>query len=765
MTNEYTAPQINNNLVQSRVLTNTNSAPVSLSLTSETLNLLPLKGNESVLYNNIVQTDPLLSTYNVNIINNYIANDLLIDSTIIPTPPNVSYSGLSGASHTLNSSLIKTKASVDRDLYEICDYVLDVTQTKIKCIAYRCNTGVAYSLNAGNTIIPLPQDGLLYPSEITSVAIQAYPSLNNLYGNPIIYIGTLREGIKSFNIGTDLTWQSFTDSESIVTLISAANPNANPPTLAYYDRQFLFRQSITPGNTYPAPIPTVPEADGNLYDYIPGNYEPVYILNISNYPLGNGIQMLVYTRNTNIDLNTGLPVASYRYLLKYLSSTGYNYTNNNNTGYIQYIETIPQPTLSSTTVNGWFVVDNYAHTAASISDVSYVFPLTHLPVIVDVKKSISFETGKTFSDYFSKLVAVAVDSNTGNYPIQLFKFDSLPHLISSQSQTRSLRITQYADIGSTINIESRNFNGISCIETPQLGIFITTSNQIYRYWNSSWTTWISSQNSLTSLNFVLNGSKSLASSSDLAYSYVEGLLTFSLINTGVLNSYTGIVGTDLGYIKISFVYNNGDFIPIGQTPRSFLPNVFGSRQEDISFVHEINTVLSCGNLITIPISYVLPSTSSSMGQSSLKYKDINPIVSSNMGNASLNIITDIFYKNYTLVNSNTIFHNMYNLTGLSTPNVEQYYDQYLENKDIKVLLTFSQAPTYNNGYTFNFVIPGTNLSASGTQEGQYLYTYLISCNKYNRLKILLQATETLSTLFNNATLISEIEIPYTPYIS
>lgn len=771
---EYTAPVIQNNLTPARLLTNPADNSIVLKLYKNFTDGITTKdiiynisNKQSLLYSDIVDSNKSSAFYNEDIISEYISLGVLSDTLIQPSAPMASYANTTGANHSisLNSlgQLLKTQASAASDNLETT-YCPDIND-KIRLIAYRGLTGISYSADGGATILATPS--LSYPSEVTSVAIQAYDQYNVQLGKPKIFIGTLREGLKSYTIG-DSEWKLEGDLEFVT-------PNGVSSTVQK-ERYFLFRQSKFKSVDTVSQI----EPDGYKYKQEAGNFEPCYVVNIANYPLEAGNPILVYSRTT-IEYNTGtnditdrqITTKNYfRYLVKYLHpaskklvlDTTYNIyravdKDISNLCVWKEVDSSETGTTQATQIIG----NTQAKYTFAINTTVPTFSFTKLPQVIDINKSVPYEKAALSTDAVSNLTALTTVKNN-RYLIELYKIEAFNEI---GSDYRGIKIHKYIDVGSNIVIEASNFSGLSVYtDSANKHIFLTEQEKIWRYSNTSWwksgayiIPWLTSSDS-TKLNFRLSADN-LFVDQDIATTYLKGLKGFGIIPNKKSGEYLGILASDLGHVVLNLITNSTDqFAPADGPFKTFYRGLFPTSVCDFQLMHETNEFISCGMTNSLYVSYVPNET---MFSAPIRnYLVIPTSVSTLPSSVSTNELVQKFYKNYTLVpTTQTIFHNKFTST-ITEFNIEQYYQAFIYNADIKISKSWFNEFLYNNGFTYQFLetftTPTVNLQTAYTQ----LYKYVKNSFKYNRIKLLLRVSETPSADFIGSIIESEIEIPYLP---
>lgn len=711
---EYTAPQKVSNFVATRLLSNMTNSSVMLELYDTTdadlyttkPAISQLEDTEVVFYNDVVVKDVLSPIFNDDIINGYITDGILSDILVSPKEPNVKTLGLSNSSHSITKDLKKINQKNNTDHLEVC-YSTDVNN-KIKLLVYKDFDGLSYSLDEGVSSIKITSTGLTYPNEITSIAIQNY-QYSSVSGIPKIWIGTLREGLKSYLLGSD-SWISESDLEK---------------TDLGEQGTFLFRRSLL--NPMFGSDPLVAKGQYDVYfKYAPGDYEPVYILGIINNPISAGIPLVTYVNTHKEDILLGLsntPKCLFRYLLP----------------------TAPIYTLDS-------VYNVYRQTQESL-DLSWkpILPLPTRNELVDVLKIVQYKPSQEFTAADSGvLAAISVYSREHNkFCVELLTITATS---SIGTVGRKVSITKDPDININIPIESNKFSGLSTLDDI---VFITELDRVWRKIKNTWELWIESQGTIPERNLRLTPDYKFAITN--AISYLSGLKGFGVLPQKIQDTYIGILNTDLGHVIVNLKSTTEDKLTVINSSKAIKKELFGTSVRDFQVISETSQAISCG-LASEPLTkYAFPSVFGAPSRSFL----IEPITSTQLPNNLSNSIKTIFYKNYscgtdnnyTLINKNTIFAN----------NTDQIYDD-LNTERVLVVKSFPSAIDYVNDFGFSWLLNYgvVNVSPAAVADLTILRNYLSGSAKYNRLKFLLRATEKVK--INESLLEADIEVPYTPEI-
>jgi hypothetical protein len=819
LSNEFTAPELVNNYVTAQLLTNITPGSIMLQVQNTintdqiTSTVVQFLDSETQFYNNIVISDEASPVYNEDIIQSYINNGVLSTSTITPTSPTGYIYGLPNSTHTINiqnNKLVKQNPTNKIDGLEIY-YSLSLTNS-LQIIVYKSTKGFYYSLDTGTTIIPIPTNGMMYPNEVTSIAIQNVSSVTTP-GYITIWAGTLQEGLLSYTLNSS-SWVSQSDKE-----LSLSNNNL-----------YLFRHTLQYN------LETTP-ADTTVTTYTPQGYAPVYILGIINSPIEAGLPLLVYTKTILTTINATLdgtnPLAQpvigttttakhintvYKYLspnyIFYTLDTKYNIyrpsiqttvpllpVSNISTvtslpsipnpaypiGSLVFLSTVPNavyrnsgnfwlsnPTIgkvSLSTVSVLPTLPNGNYTLgyiltlstnnAEYVNIANVWVTSTLPVtpgyswtafinpfsneLCDILKIIPYTTQANFNTFSSSqliTVAATYSNSLTEYIVEILYLSVANDL--NASPRRQITITKDTSIGNTIVINPNYFSGISSYNND---IFLTTRNQIYRFTNNAWTSWLLASDIVTpERNTAITTNYSFSLTNPI--SYISGLRGFGVVqNPTNNNNYYGILNTDLGYILFNLIKTTSDYITPITNSKTLRTDLFGTSVRDLQVIPEISSSISCG-LIDEPVTkYILPLT---LG-SPTRYFNYSPQILSNLPSGINYLYSQVFYKNYTISGIAILPYlvNRFNDFNLSSVNEDQLYINQNNLASVGVLKDITAQFSYIDSYNFNWL---DNITAS----------YVTKTLKYNKLKFLLQTVQTITDI--DATLSSNLEIRFIPDI-
>ena len=316
-----------------RVLTNITGSPLALELTPGQVTYL--QPEEQILYSSIVDGNPNSTTYNLDRILHVVGIGVLSDTEVLVNKPDIELSSVAPISF---SAEVRSETSIrlaTRSYTQTQNHleIIPVTndEDELLIIYYRDVEGMSYSLDGGNSTISISNSNLRYPSEVTSAAVQIFESPLN--SRPILklFIGTLREGIKSFTPSKDATYIDETSYESVYTVATEAeeddpkHPDTHLQILPTYRNDFLFRHYTrnlvsTTDSSDGTPYLKYDGREGDTYSHTADGYAPTFILGILNYPINNGCPIIAYSRTQKDG------ILDYKFMTKMLSPVRYNMT-------------------------------------------------------------------------------------------------------------------------------------------------------------------------------------------------------------------------------------------------------------------------------------------------------------------------------------------------------------------------------------------------------------------------------------------------------
>jgi hypothetical protein len=758
---EFTVTTPQNNFTNTRLLSNITDSSVMLQFYNSSIYnaeqkdiISQIVADEVLFYNDVVVTDKLSPFYNEPTISTYINTGILSDTYIKPIPPSAKFSGVTGSCHTITNTLKKIPQASKQDHLEVF-YTTDVND-KIKILVYRDTEGLSFSIDGGNTITSIPSTGLLYPAEVTSVGIQNATNVSNT-GAIKIWIGTLREGLKSYTIG-DSSWISESNLEK-------TTDGLDPASLTYeadkLSGKFLFKESLINKQAVPSldnliPIPYEdvesdgkrylykedPDnkaykyqiaSDGLIYSYLPGKYEPVYILGVVNNPINAGIPLVVYVKG-HTQGSSGIDNDA-KCLIKYLLPEATKYT-------LDPVYKLYREELESTFP---------AYLSAPVWN-QVTLPTT--VELVDVLKSVQIQCSQSINTSTSGVVtAVSVFSSTFNkFVVELLKITVTNHVATEASEVqRSITISKDSALNNTIEIETNKFSGLSTYSDV---IFITERERIWRFYKNTWTKWLDAQDTVDEKNTRITPEYKFSVVGST--SYISGLRGFGVLKSTSNNFYTGILNTDLGHLTFDLVSTTDDFMsPINGT-KKLRKELFSTSVRDFQVIPEANVAVSCGLMTELVTTYKISPSSFGMP---IRTFVISPVTTTNLLQRLSKNIINVFYKNYIHGDKGAaVLYNKNNVYNLIVPNTDQLYLTTTQSETVSLFKGATEAINYNDGRSFAWLFDNDfAVTNNANISFSYLNNYLSATAKYNRMKLLLSCIETV--ILNDYTLETQVEFP------
>ena len=310
----------------SNILTNNTGSSIILTLnnvTSPDANLISMAPGESLLYSEVAIIDVTDPNYNVPLLQEYIDAGILLRQDV---------TGITESQLQLMSqgnTVIDLTTGIPKMLSKVVTTGVDNLQVLpvsnstglLKYVYYKSIQGMSISSDFGKSQVLISNANLLYPDEITSFAVQIYDSNAGILREVNrLYIGTLREGVKTFTPGVDATYVNFDENASF--------NNVSP----------IFKNSLT---VTVDPTPT--------YAYFFPSFCATYVLAIINEPRTSGCPIFIASR-TMQQIDAGVPVYQTKVVYKYLHPQ--IYVNN---------------TLTTITPNTWFLLQENTTTYTTLT--------------------------------------------------------------------------------------------------------------------------------------------------------------------------------------------------------------------------------------------------------------------------------------------------------------------------------------------------------------------------------------------------------------
>lgn len=290
-----------------KYLTNAIGSSIAL-LIKDTPNSL-VEGVRQFFPGDVITEDMLnLSEDERNVfIKRYIASGILSDNELIPTPPTVGIDSISTCNYSIllndNSSANKTNISYEATSNHLQIFTASYKET-IVAVYYRDSDGISYSLDNGKNIIKITgtlENNLEFPEEITSCAALVYTdTYNSSLVKTKLYIGTLREGLKSISPGQTKFIQE-TDLEK-GRFIGSLEPES------YFFRSNKWNVS------------KIKSSSGEYSEFLAGPYQPCYVIGILNHPKELNNPILIYVKNTIVDNNVTSTIENLQEVLDPLTN-------------------------------------------------------------------------------------------------------------------------------------------------------------------------------------------------------------------------------------------------------------------------------------------------------------------------------------------------------------------------------------------------------------------------------------------------------------
>lgn len=637
-----------------QILTNyaNNSIILTLNNTlSPDSSIVSLDPGESLLYDSVAVTNSLDPNYNVPLLQDYIDNGVVVLETLtakhqselqLLPQTNVTVGLSSGVPELVGK--LNTVTTDNLQLLPVTD-----TLGRVLCIYYKSVEGMLISTDLGKTQSLISNDNLVFPDEITSFAVQTYESNGGVLV-PVsrLYIGTLREGIKTFTPGVDSTYKDFD-----------ADTNFNDDTYPLFKNcektiNLLNTTKINTSGGVPDNKWWPPEIKINYTSYC-----PTYILGVVNNPSNSGCPIFIasrpkYTVTTIINQTFTDGVLTDHPSPIVVIWPDHEYRTKIAVKFLHekfYISGAQVDTPGSSSSNRWIRIQENAATQSGIGSVIIppIFPQHLLDVITEYT-----------ADGMLFIAKDDVDAN------------SLYKVVCSTDITAPISITT---IALPTALQSGQLRHISqCVETgtSNYDIFITTMDTVWRYSSvsSSWSEFIG-RNSLNNylsttidegiFSGVYGGLASFAlnkmtltripskgkivigqklSSQDIAddtviqgltsgvanevgavyslsttpgtiaaqpftsyVSFLKDLSGFVLVpKDSLLNEYIGLLGTEIGVILYNLRLVNNVFITEAKNGRSILYNIAKSGISDIKVAIDSKAVYAfiCSYASQIP---------------------------------------------------------------------------------------------------------------------------------------------------------------------
>lgn len=624
----------------SNVLTNNTGTSIILTLNnvnSSEANVISVAPEESLLYNAIVIIDETNPNYNLPLIQSYIDSGLLLNQDITGITKSelqVLFSG--NLTIKLDTGVPELKSNPVTPNIDNISLLPANTSSKTNYIYYKSIQGMSVSYDFGSTQVLINNDNLKYPDEITSFAIQVFDSKNGVLQEVNrLFIGTLREGVKTFTPGIDFTYVDFEPNASIGG--SPIFKNSLTTNLITTD-EFAVQYGENPigldehrKNSNGIYYPVSPQVINEFTTYC-----ATFVLALINNPTNSGSPIFIASRSmhviitntTIINSTTGIitpdltPVISSTYetkvVFKYLHEKIYQ-----NNILIDTIPTSNQPPDHDTFINNnhWVLLQEN-NSVQSWLDViiNQEFPAHLVDVITEYN-----EKGAIF-------IVKGVDTGSSN---------KLYHIECFENLLKLPIITEHVLPSELINVKIENLSYLLEIGTitNSYNIFITIRDIVWRYSSTlnTWTQFISKNNptSYFSTNINTNGILDTSIHGTLNLKELSNFIVVPKNNTS--DAYIGILSSEYGLILYNIKLANNEFTAGARSTRAPLQNVAKSIISDMKinrYGQNIN-IITCSYSSQIPREY---------------YTGINCL---RLINDNSDLVKDVYYLNSAIENNNS----------------------------------------------------------------------------------------------------------------
>ena len=577
-----------------QILTNAANNCIILTLNntlSSDVNVISMTPGESLLYDSIAITDETDPNYNVLLLQDYIDSGVLIESTLT-SDHSSQLQLLSQANFTIKLSngvpeMVAKCSRVNVDNLQILP--VSDKDGNIVCIYYKSIQGMSISTDLGATQTLISNDNLLFPDEITSFAVQIYDSYNGILQIVNrLYIGTLREGVKTFTPNID---------------VSYVNYDSN---VKFSDTQPLFKNCIKQTQRVIQTGLVSGDTDTTTVSVVYPNYCATFILGIINNPYNCGSPIFIASRPQHSETNTTTTIGYTNGLItsgptvvnnitpivnEYKTKVAFKYLNQTIYQNNLLVNSIPTPLSYFNTSNNWVLLQENGST--SIDLINIINTITFQNDILDVITEYT-PTGL--------LLLTRNSSGTNNlYQITCsLNLTNIPAIAEPIALPVSLQTVKIKSMSYMIESNSTNFD-----------IFITTDISVWRYSSVSnaWLIFIHKDAASQRLNGTIDSQYLDTSETQgiLTWNglgYLQELTSFVLLpKVNTLTEYIGFLGSELGilYFTLTLASNTNTFTTNYKNGRTLLYNVAKSVISDIKLVNSYAFVCSYGT--QIPRSY------------------------------------------------------------------------------------------------------------------------------------------------------------------
>lgn len=592
-----------------QILTNNVNNSIILTLNnvqSPDSNVISLDAGESILYDSVAVTDILDPNYNVNLIQEYIDAGVLLNETLGAAHES-ELELLSQANLTINLSTgipeVKNVVTALTDNLQVLPVVDQAGN--VLCVYYKSIQGMLISTDFGATQTLINNDNLLFPDEITSFAVQVYESFNGtLRIVKRLFIGTLREGVKTFTPGVDLTYVDF-EPDAVVGVSSDGALFKNTTIIHIITKDESDNQYVA--NDPRLDPETRKNANGVYYPISPQvvqtftTFCPTFVLALVNSPNNCGCPLFIASRSIHTDIThttvinsiTGAitesdstPIIIYdtKVVLKYLHSNIYR--NNVLT------DTILSSQFPTTDTYNTFIANNRWLVLQENSSVQ-----SHTDILTcgDFPEHIL----DTITEYtpFGAVVILKQPISEGGVSNRLFR-------IACSKDISAIPVIDEIDLTGIQDGKLKNISYLNEAGAGTYSFFITTDRTVWRYSSvvGSWEQFIFVDNPISYLSTTLqNGVLSVS-----GFGSLNDLSNFILVPKDSSSvKYIGLLGTELGLISYDLILKDNLFVADVKYGRTLLNNVTKVSTTDIKVALTSKGIYAfvCSYAKQIPIVY------------------------------------------------------------------------------------------------------------------------------------------------------------------
>lgn len=569
-----------------QVLTNNTDTSIILTLnnveSSDVPNLVQFAPGESFLYSELAITDIEDQNYNIPLIQDYIDSGVLLNETLTSITQS-ELRLLSQGNLTINLSngtaeLISKINVPNTDNLQVLP--ISDSDGKLLCIYYKSIQGISISYDNGATQALISNDNLLFPDEITSFAAQVYESTEGIL-SPIkkLFIGTLREGVKTFTPGTDLTYVDFEPDAAIHANLLPVNPIFK--NFAASDIDITYKDG-----TSDITIAGIKENQVTTFC-------PTFILGIINNPINSGCPIFIATRpNTTSN--------KMKIVFKYLHTKIYQS--------LAIVDTIVIPDNGGSATlwsnpelfsldNKWILLQENT-TPKSVASIitKPTFQANVLDTIIEYTPTGAIFTTTDHAGN-NKLYEITCAKNLNSIPVIIEYINTT--LIPGSATVYLPNLP-----AGVISAKIKNLSYLTETASSRYNIFITTDSSVWRYssYSNVWTELISFGNTTSYFNTALTDGVLTVGGTD----YLKELTNFVLApKRDSIDEYVGLLATELGLFFYDLKLVGNVFIANAKKARTLLYNIAKSVVSDVklsTYGQNIHAI-TCSFTSQIPRSY------------------------------------------------------------------------------------------------------------------------------------------------------------------